>query len=107
MRHKYEIALAPRAPFHFDATMHKPDHFPAADNAWVPGVRWQTMRWQGSALGLKFELFAQPTARLDGTDRQLKQWVADQRFAVADVMLVLLRRCGAFGHDDLGGRRRA
>ena len=55
MRHKTEIALAPRAPFHFDATMHKPDHFPAADNAWEPGVRWQTARWQGRALGLKFE----------------------------------------------------
>jgi len=49
------VALAPSAPFHFDATMHKPDHFPSADNAWKPGVRWQTMLWQGQPLGLKFE----------------------------------------------------
>ena len=49
------IELFPKAPFHFDATLHKPDHFPSADNAWEPGVRWQTMRWQGIPLGLKFE----------------------------------------------------
>jgi 3-methyladenine DNA glycosylase/8-oxoguanine DNA glycosylase len=39
--------------FHFDATVHKPDHFPSPDNAWSPGVRWQTMRWYGVPLGLK------------------------------------------------------
>lgn len=49
------VDLFPTAPFHFDATMHKPDHFPSADNEWRPGVRWQTMRWQGELLGLKFE----------------------------------------------------
>lgn len=49
------VELYPRAPFNFDATLHKPDHFPAADNQWQPGVRWQTMRWQGKPLGLKFE----------------------------------------------------
>jgi len=37
----------------FDATLYKPDHFPTADNAWEPGVRWQTMLWQGKPLGLK------------------------------------------------------
>ncbi len=52
---KYSVELVPTAPFHFDATMHKPDHFPAADNAWSPGIRWQTMLWQGQRLGLKFE----------------------------------------------------
>ena len=70
MRHKKEIALAPKPPFHFDATMHKPDHFPAADNAWAPGVRWQTARWQGKALGLKFEdqgSVDQPLVRLSVT----------------------------------------
>jgi 3-methyladenine DNA glycosylase/8-oxoguanine DNA glycosylase len=35
--------------------LHQPDHFPSPDNAWVPGARWQTMRWQGLPLGLKFE----------------------------------------------------
>jgi 3-methyladenine DNA glycosylase/8-oxoguanine DNA glycosylase len=49
------VDLFPAAPYHFDATMHKPDHFPSADNEWQPGVRWQTMRWQGESLGLKFE----------------------------------------------------
>ncbi len=53
--HRQTIDLVPRAPFDFDATVHKPDHFPSADNAWVPGVRWQTMRWQGCALGLVLE----------------------------------------------------
>jgi 3-methyladenine DNA glycosylase/8-oxoguanine DNA glycosylase len=49
------VELVPAAPFNFDATMHKPDHFPSADNEWQPGIRWQTMRWQGMPLGLKFE----------------------------------------------------
>ena len=52
---QYVIDLYPKAPFNFDATLHKPDHFPSADNAWEPGVRWQTMRWQRQTLGLKFE----------------------------------------------------
>ncbi len=47
--------ITPPAPFNFDATLHKPDHFPTADNAWEPGVRWQTMLWKGFPLGLKFE----------------------------------------------------
>jgi 3-methyladenine DNA glycosylase/8-oxoguanine DNA glycosylase len=47
--------LVPTAPFHFDATLHKPDHFPSRDNDWVPGTRWQTMLWQGKPLGLKIE----------------------------------------------------
>jgi len=55
LKHKYVTELLPKAPFNFDATMHKPDHFPAADNEWEPGVRWQTMLWQGERLGLKFE----------------------------------------------------
>jgi 3-methyladenine DNA glycosylase/8-oxoguanine DNA glycosylase len=52
---RHVIELRPTAPLHFDASMHKPDHFPSADNAWQPGVRWQTMRWEGVPLGLKFE----------------------------------------------------
>jgi 3-methyladenine DNA glycosylase/8-oxoguanine DNA glycosylase len=53
--HTYEISLSPTAPFNFDATLHKPDHFPSGDNTWLPGVRWQTMLWHGTPLGLKFE----------------------------------------------------
>jgi 3-methyladenine DNA glycosylase/8-oxoguanine DNA glycosylase len=52
---RHIIELTPTAPFNFDASLHKPDHFPSADNAWQPGVRWQTMLWQGVPLGLKFE----------------------------------------------------
>ncbi len=64
---KWVTALQPAAPFNFDATVHKPDHFPSADNAWEPGVRWQTMLWQGEPLGLKLEnagSVAQPKVRL-------------------------------------------
>jgi 3-methyladenine DNA glycosylase/8-oxoguanine DNA glycosylase len=53
--HRWTTELVPKAPFNFDATLHKPDHFPAADNVWEPGVRWQTMLWQGEPLGCKFE----------------------------------------------------
>jgi len=49
------VEITPPAPFDFDATLHKPDHFPTPDNAWEPGARWQTMRWQSVPLGLKFE----------------------------------------------------
>ena len=52
---KHALQLQPTAPFHFGGTVHKPDHFPSADNAWSPGIRWQTMRWQGIPLGLKLE----------------------------------------------------
>jgi 3-methyladenine DNA glycosylase/8-oxoguanine DNA glycosylase len=52
---KHTVELFPKAPFNFDATMHKPDHFPSSDNEWEPGIRWQTMRWQDRPLGLKFE----------------------------------------------------
>jgi 3-methyladenine DNA glycosylase/8-oxoguanine DNA glycosylase len=55
LRARCAVDLFPTAPYHFDATMHKPDHFASADNEWQPGIRWQTMRWQGELLGLKFE----------------------------------------------------
>lgn len=49
------LVLAPTAPFNFDTTFHKPDHFTSGDNLWQPGIRWQTWQWQGESLGLKFE----------------------------------------------------
>jgi len=55
LKAKQSVELVPTAPFNFDATLHKPDHFPAADTRWEPGTRWQTMLWQGKPLGLKFE----------------------------------------------------
>ncbi len=50
-----QVLLAPSAPFNFDASFHKPSHFPSTDNFWEPGVRWQTMLWHETLLGLKFE----------------------------------------------------
>jgi len=48
------IEIIPTAPFAFDATFHKPDHFTSGDNYWEPGVRWQAWYWQEKQLGLKF-----------------------------------------------------
>lgn len=67
LKQKQIVELRPTAPFNFDATVHKPDHFPSSDNAWQPGIRWQTMLWQGERLGLKFEnqgTVAKPRIRL-------------------------------------------
>lgn len=67
LEYKHVAELCPRAPFNFDATMHKPDHFPSSDNEWQPGIRWQTMRWQGERLGLEFEnlgTIGKPSIRL-------------------------------------------
>lgn len=49
-----QILLRPTAPFTFDPTFHKPDHFATGDNEWQPGIRWQTWLWSGKPLGLKF-----------------------------------------------------
>jgi 3-methyladenine DNA glycosylase/8-oxoguanine DNA glycosylase len=49
------LELGPSAPFAFDATFHKPDHFPSPDTAWEPGVRWQTLRLSDHLLGLRIE----------------------------------------------------
>jgi 3-methyladenine DNA glycosylase/8-oxoguanine DNA glycosylase len=52
---KHVLEFIPKAPFNFDTSMHKPDHFPSPDNEWEPGIRWQTMLWNGKTLGLRFE----------------------------------------------------
>ncbi len=62
------IELAPSAPFHFDATFHKPDHFTSGDNVWEPGIRWQTWTWRGKCFGLKFQdqgVVDQPRLQID------------------------------------------
>jgi 3-methyladenine DNA glycosylase/8-oxoguanine DNA glycosylase len=62
------LILHPSTPFHFDSSLHKPDHFPSTDNHWQPGVRWQTMLWQSVPLGLKFEQagkLGEPAVRLN------------------------------------------
>jgi DNA-3-methyladenine glycosylase II len=55
LRRQATLELEPAQPFAFDATFHKPDHFPSQDTAWESGVRWQTMRFQGRLLGLRIE----------------------------------------------------
>jgi len=55
LQHQHTAQIEPTAPFSFDATMHKPDHFPSADNLWQPGIRWQTMLWQNTPVGLRYE----------------------------------------------------
>ena len=51
---KNKRSIVPTAPFEFDPTFHKPDHFTSGDNFWQSDIRWQTWRWQGIPLGLKF-----------------------------------------------------
>ncbi|PIP86025.1 hypothetical protein COW83_01175, partial [Candidatus Collierbacteria bacterium CG22_combo_CG10-13_8_21_14_all_43_12] len=48
-----EVLVTPLAPFDFDATFHKPDHFTTGDNLWELGTRWQTWNHEGRGLGLK------------------------------------------------------
>jgi 3-methyladenine DNA glycosylase/8-oxoguanine DNA glycosylase len=47
--------IRPSAPFHFDATFHKPSNFPASLTAWEPGKYWQTIRIAGRMFGLSIE----------------------------------------------------
>jgi 3-methyladenine DNA glycosylase/8-oxoguanine DNA glycosylase len=54
IKHVKTVELIPAAPFDFDSTFHKPDHFTSGDNIWNPGIRWQSWYWQGKQLGLKF-----------------------------------------------------
>jgi 3-methyladenine DNA glycosylase/8-oxoguanine DNA glycosylase len=49
---KFMVEAKPRAPFNFDATVHKPSHFPAPVEDYVEGVYWRTMRIGDKVLGL-------------------------------------------------------
>lgn len=51
---QHVIQITPVSPFNFDATFHKPDHFPSGDNHWQPGIKWQTFLFQDMPLGAKF-----------------------------------------------------
>jgi len=53
--HKVVKEILPLAPFNFDATFHKPDHFTSGDNLWEPGTRWQTWVWNDKCLGIRFK----------------------------------------------------
>ncbi len=48
----YSTTLTPTSPFHFDATLHKPDYFPTDDSHWEPGKRWQAIWWRGRQVGI-------------------------------------------------------
>jgi 3-methyladenine DNA glycosylase/8-oxoguanine DNA glycosylase len=52
---RVSVEIKPRAPFNFDGTVFKPDHFPTPDHIWEPGRCWQTMRIDGKILGFKLE----------------------------------------------------
>jgi DNA-3-methyladenine glycosylase II len=52
---KISVEIKPKAPFNFDATVFKPDHFPTPDHVWEPGKYWQTMRINSKILGFKLE----------------------------------------------------
>ena len=63
----FSVILKPTPPYNFDATTHKPSHFPSSDNEWSNGKYWITMLWKGKYLGLKFEnrgTMARPQIRL-------------------------------------------
>ena len=51
----FSITLEPTLPYNFDATIHKPSHFPSSDNKWSEAKYWITMVWKGKYLGLRLE----------------------------------------------------
>ncbi len=48
------VDVIPLAPFLFDPTFHKPDHFTTGDNYWEKGIKWQSWNWQNTPVGIKF-----------------------------------------------------
>ncbi|MBI2625386.1 MAG: hypothetical protein HYW70_03590 [Candidatus Nealsonbacteria bacterium] len=52
---KTSFSLQPKPPYNFDATIHKPSHFPSSDNEWMKGKYWITVIWGGKVLGFKLE----------------------------------------------------
>ena len=53
LRPVFEVRLHPRPPFNFEATVHKPSHFPVPIEAYGAGRFWQTVLWEGEPLGLQ------------------------------------------------------
>jgi len=51
----FSVILKPIPPYNFDATIHKPSHFPSSDNQWSKGKYWITMVWKRKYLGLGLE----------------------------------------------------
>lgn len=57
LSHSYEIVLKPTAPFNFDATFFKPDHFTPYDFEFQHGKRRTTANFAGNKVGLVFKDF--------------------------------------------------
>jgi 3-methyladenine DNA glycosylase/8-oxoguanine DNA glycosylase len=55
LNHFTAFTLWPKSPFQFDATVHKPSHFPNTLklNDWEPGRYWQSFRFGKQQYGLK------------------------------------------------------
>jgi 3-methyladenine DNA glycosylase/8-oxoguanine DNA glycosylase len=105
------VTLAPTAPFNFDATFHKPDHFTSGDNHWEPGVRWQTWLWQNKSLGLKITNVGsteQPVIQIDIhhtnelEDNCVQSLINEVRYRY-NLDLDLGDFYAAFGRDDVLG----
>jgi len=52
---KFSVLLKPTPPYNFNATIHKPSHFPSSDNIWEKDKYWITMFWKDDVFGLKLD----------------------------------------------------
>src|SRR5215469_16319049 len=55
LRKRESFQLFPKPPFHFDATFHKPSHFPAPITAWERDYYWMPLHLGPSLCGLRIE----------------------------------------------------
>lgn len=55
LKYKTEIIIAPKSLFNFDGSVYHPAHFPMPTEEYQLGKWWQTMRFQGKLLGIKFQ----------------------------------------------------
>ncbi len=55
LKKAFSTILKPTSLYNFNATIHKPSHFPSSDNEWLKGKYWITMVWKSKYLGLKLE----------------------------------------------------
>jgi 3-methyladenine DNA glycosylase/8-oxoguanine DNA glycosylase len=55
LRNRFSLTLAPRAPFNFDASVHKPSHYPDSLEVYAKGSYWTTIRAGARVFGVKLE----------------------------------------------------
>jgi len=108
---KIIVEVKPKAPFNFDATVHKPSHFPAPIEDYMEGVYWQTMMFHSKVLGLKMEskgTIDNPAIRLTFfsevplTKKETDEIVKEIRWRF-DLDGDLSEFSNKFDHDDLLG----